>query len=48
MMKKITLIIVTSCFLSLGFGDNHFPNAFTMEALQCKFTQGNGMDDAKE
>ena len=47
MMKKITLIIVTSCFLSLGFGDNHFPNAFTMEALQCKFTQGNGMDDAK-
>ena len=40
-------MIITSCFLSLGFGDNHFPNAFTMEALQCKFTQGNGMDDAK-
>tara|TARA_Y100000590_G_scaffold166965_1_gene191181 strand:+ start:752 stop:1510 length:759 start_codon:yes stop_codon:yes gene_type:complete len=47
MIKKITLIIVTSCFLSLGFGDNHYPNTFTMEALQCKFTQGNDMDDAK-
>ena len=46
-MKKITLIILTSCFLSLGFGDNHYPNTFTMEALQCKFTQGNDMGDAK-
>ena len=46
-MKKITLIILTSCFLSLGFGDNHYPNTATMEALQCKFTQGNDMDDAK-
>ena len=46
-MKKITLIILTSCFLSLGFGDNHYPNTATMEALQCKFTQGNDIDDAK-
>jgi hypothetical protein len=46
-MKKITLLILTSCFLSLGFSDNHFPNAFSMEALQCKFTQGNDMGDAK-
>tara|TARA_B100001750_G_C15328268_1_gene505872 strand:- start:108 stop:863 length:756 start_codon:yes stop_codon:yes gene_type:complete len=46
-MKKIILTILTSCFLSLGFGDNHYPNTFTMEALQCKFTQGNDMDDAK-
>ena len=46
-MKKIILIILTSSFLSLGFSDNHFPNAFSMESLQCKFTQGNDMDDAK-
>ena len=46
-MKKIILLFLMSSFLSIGFSDNHFPEAFTMEALQCKFTKGNDMDSAK-
>ena len=46
-MKKIILLFLMSSFLSIWFSDNHFPEAFTMEALQCKFTKGNDMDSAK-